>query len=52
MQWGPAATKPEMLVFETPKTGPVGARLKRLGFAHKIQCDELKPVRPGTGDHE
>ena len=22
-QWGPTATKPEMLVFETPKTGPM-----------------------------
>ena len=23
IQWGPTATKPEMLVFETPKTGPM-----------------------------
>ena len=32
------------------KQAPRRARL--WDFAHKIQCDELKPVWPGTGDHE
>ena len=32
-QWGPTATKPEMLVFEAPKTGPMyRARLPELGL--------------------
>ena len=39
--------------FWDPKNRPhVGHVCQSLGFAHKIQCVELKPARPGTGDHE
>ena len=39
--------------FCDPKNRPhVGHVCQSLGFAHKIQCIELKPARPGTGDHE
>ena len=39
--------------FWDPKNRPhVGHVCQSLGFAHKIQCIELQPARPGTGDHE